>query len=609
MKYLKKTNFLNIFNYSTKQSNQSKRLIVWLFGALLIFSTFSRIDAQVTVDSTFNADADKDVRAIVEQPDGKILIGGSFTVINGQPRNGVARLNEDGTLDNAFNPNVKGSVYAIALQPDGKILVGGIFTADSLEQRENLARLNTDGTLDTAFADSSTDNTIIDIVIQPDGKILIGGYFTIVGRQTHIGIARLYANGSLDSAFDPNVNRGTGEIPRSVEAIALQPDGRILIGGNFFMVGGQTQNGIARLNIDGTLDSAFASVPIYGASDILLQSNGKILVRSPYLVNGVKNLYPVRLNENGTIDNTFNQNINGVIFAMNIQSDGKILIGGYFTTVGGQARNSFARLNEDGTPDISFSPNFDNNVNKIALQRNGQILVGGDFTRVDGQAHNHIARLNETASTIDTPIVFINNVSAFEGNSGTTAFNFTVNRIGGSERTTKIDYSTSDISAIAPFDYQSASGTITFAPGETAKTIVILVNGDTEAEESENFRVDISADVSGGAVTITEGGGVGTIRGDDACSYSLSSSGASISAAAATGSFNVIAGVMCGYTAVSNASFITITSGSAKGNGTITYSIAANTGGAARTGSIFIFGQRFTINQAANKSRRRIRFF
>lgn len=177
------------------------------------------------------------------------------------------------------------------------------------------------------------------IVLQPDGKILIGGDFNKVGGQARNNLVRVNADGSLDSAFNPNVN---GE----VLTITLQSDNKILLGGAFTSVNGQSRNNIARLNADGTLDSLVA-------------------------------------------------NINGSVKAITLQSDGKIWVGGEFNKVGAIERKYLARLNPDGSLD-SFDGKFKkfvqfdssefpnqkmrfNCVNSIVLNSDGNILVGGYF--------------------------------------------------------------------------------------------------------------------------------------------------------------------------------------------------------------------------------------
>ena len=111
-------------------------------------------------------------------------------MVNGEPRNRIARLNPDGGLDLAFNPDTDGSVYSMALQTDGKILIGGDFTTVGGVARKNIARLHPNGTLDTGF-DPNANSSVTSIVVQPDGRILAGGNFTTIAGESINRIARL----------------------------------------------------------------------------------------------------------------------------------------------------------------------------------------------------------------------------------------------------------------------------------------------------------------------------------------------------------------------------------------------------------------------------------
>src|ERR1700730_15217903 len=92
----------------------------------------------------------------------------------------------------------------------------------------------------------------------------------------------------------------------------------------------------------------------------------------------------------------FDPNANDVVNAVVVQPDGKILIGGVFTTVSGVTRNHIARINPDGTLDAGFNPNANGNILSIAVQADGKILAGGTFTTIGGQTRNNIARLDAT---------------------------------------------------------------------------------------------------------------------------------------------------------------------------------------------------------------------
>jgi uncharacterized delta-60 repeat protein len=179
------------------------------------------------------------------------LAGGSFTIIGGQTRNFVARLDGTTGLADSFNPSAGGIINSIAVQADGKILPGGSFISfapngGATVTRNNIARLEADGSLDQTVDLSIVGNVVYAIAVQPDGKILIGGSFTTVLGVARNNIARLNTDGTLDTVFNPNSN---GE----VYSIAVQADGKILAGGIFSSIGGQSRFCIAAL--DGTTGS------------------------------------------------------------------------------------------------------------------------------------------------------------------------------------------------------------------------------------------------------------------------------------------------------------------------------------------------------------------
>lgn len=386
--------------------------VSFVFGIFLscLFIITTAVLAQSALDG-FNPNANGTIRAFAVQADGKILIGGEFTVVQGVTRNHLARLNPDGTLDTSFDPNANNFVFAMAIQSDGKILAGGLFTNVSPNggaevTRNRIARFDVDGTLDTAF-DPNLDSFVFSIVVQADNKILAGGGFTSVAPNggaavTRNHIARFNADGTLDPVFDPNVSN-------EIYSIAVQANGKILIVGNFSSItpnGGTAfiRFGIARLNADGTFDTTFNSGANQGVYAVAVQSDGKILVGGQFTSispNGgmatTRNRI-ARLNSNGTVDTAFNPNANNTVLSIVIQPDGKILAGGNFTGFspnGGAAvtRNNIARINLDGTLDTVFNPNSSGQVDSMAVQSDGKILVGGIFTTVGGQTRNRIARL------------------------------------------------------------------------------------------------------------------------------------------------------------------------------------------------------------------------
>jgi len=156
-----------------------------------------------------------------------VLLGGNFTTIAGVSRNRIARLNSDGSLDTGFNPGTgaNNNVWALAVQFDGKVLVGGEFTTMDGVSRNRIVRLNSDGSLDTGFNPGTGANGIVlALAQQPNGKVLIGGAFTTIAGVSRNYIARLNADGSLDTTFEsssgPNLQ---------VNTMALQSDGKVLV--------------------------------------------------------------------------------------------------------------------------------------------------------------------------------------------------------------------------------------------------------------------------------------------------------------------------------------------------------------------------------------------
>jgi uncharacterized delta-60 repeat protein len=113
------------------------------------------------------------------QPDGKIIAGGDFTTVNGVNRSFLGRFNADGSLDSTFLPNANAPVYSIVIQPDGRILISGAFSLIDGVTRNRYARLNANGSVDLSFNSSvGANNVASEIALLPDGRVLIGGNFT-----------------------------------------------------------------------------------------------------------------------------------------------------------------------------------------------------------------------------------------------------------------------------------------------------------------------------------------------------------------------------------------------------------------------------------------------
>jgi uncharacterized delta-60 repeat protein len=353
-----------------------------------------------TLDTGFNATssgADDEVNIISIQADGKIIIGGRFINYNGISKKTVARLNVDGSLDTGFDVGTganDGDIWNSSIQSDGKIVIVGGFSTFNNISRDKIARLIPNGSLDLNYDPGSIieNYSIFNMAIQSDDKIIVSSYPNNSNTpQDQFPVSRLNIDGSYDKGFIPAIANGY------VDAITIQMDGKIVIGGGFNTINGISRNGLARLNTNGSLDASFnpGTELIGGVWIMLMQSDNKILIGGDFGIS--------RFNTDGTLDTGFNLagTFEGAgIGAIALQSDGKIVIGGDFTTFNSISRNGIARLNTDGSLDASFNPGAGTNgiVYDLSIQSDGKIVIGGDFTSYNGIGKNRITRINGDTS-------------------------------------------------------------------------------------------------------------------------------------------------------------------------------------------------------------------
>jgi len=268
-----------------------------------------------------------------------------------------------GSLDITFNPGTGADsrIRAVAVQPGGAILIGGEFTNVNGTNRSRVARFNSSGALDSGFDPNVAGASVYAVASQAD-KVLIGGDFSSVNGLSRNAIARLRSDGSLDLGFDPGSGAGPWFFTPTVRCIALQTNGQVLIGGGFVTFNGVNRNGLARLEPKGSLDMSFD--PGAGVNgDVLsvaIQSDGKVLIGGNFTsYDGTSRPVIARLQTDGKLDDSFNPGTivgNTIVYSLVIQPNGKIVIGGSFVSINGYTRNNIARLNEDGTLDLDFNP-------------------------------------------------------------------------------------------------------------------------------------------------------------------------------------------------------------------------------------------------------------
>jgi uncharacterized delta-60 repeat protein len=382
--------------------------------------------------------------ATVVQADGKTLIGGSFSSVGGESHENIARLNADGSVDSSFQAGFDGQVFCIALRDDGKILVGGDFINANSKKHPRIAQLNSDGSLDSEGSfnpDASVDGEVISMILQPDGGILIGGRFSTVNDVGRNNIARLTADGFLDDKDPFNQTPGSNG---AILSMAMQSDGRIIIGGEFTQVNSEPRNHIARLMADGSLDSNDTLNQGGGPNDsvaaVAVQADGKILIGGAFTTFNDKSCNHIaRFDAEGKREDfeAFAAEANDAVLSMLLQTDGKILISGDFTSVNDISRGRIARLQPDGTLESSSTfgngSGADASILSLAMQADGGILIAGDFNTFNGATQPLMARLLNDTATKSLIVVDATQVQWLRGGAGpeVTSVSFEVSQNDG----------------------------------------------------------------------------------------------------------------------------------------------------------------------------------
>lgn len=488
-------------------------------------------------DTGFSAGVNDAVHAMALQPDGRLLVAGDFTYANGITRTRIARLQADGTLDFRFEATggsaalagANASVLTMLSQSDGRILIGGAFTNVNGVALNHIARLNYSGPIDNTFdPGSGMDYPVFALAEtftpgaagpQSERKLLVGGGFTLVGGVGRNHIARLNENGTLDMNFNPGLGANG-----NVYAIALQTDGKAIIGGDFTSVNGIPRGHIARLNVDGSVDMTFlgagSALVQRGANDsvraIAIQLDGRILIGGLFTnVNGVAINRIARLQPNGFIDSSFNPGpgADDLVQTIAIQPDTRIVLGGTFTHCNGVSRNRITRLLNDGSVDpmINFGTGANSFVAAAVVQTDGKIVIGGGFTEYDGVPRDHLARIyGNTVAGAGTFEFTSGNYEVRE--DGTNAL-ITIRRRGGTSGAIPVSIVTSNGTALNGTHYTGFSGTLNFPAGETFQTFTIPVLDDLVINPDRYFNISLSP--GGGAAVGNQPTTIVTIVNDD----------------------------------------------------------------------------------------------
>lgn len=326
-------------------------------------SRLAKLSSTGIIDTTFIANlgaVDANVLDIKPLVDNTILIAGQFSTIKGVASPTIAKLSSTGILDTTFSTNIgtggNSAVQALAVNSNGSIILVGYFALFNGVTVNRIVKLSSTGVPDSAFTTQTgtgSNNTLMTVAVQSDGKILTGGSVTSFNSVSVGRLLRLNANGSLDTAF--NTALGTGITAGGPNAMAVQSDGKILVGGSLTVFNGATVGRLIRLNSDGTPDSTFISNIGTGPNStimrILIGQNNKIYAAGYFSSwNGSPVTGVVRLNSDGTVDTTFSLTVagdgfNGTVYDADISTDeNSLFVAGDFMNFNGTPVNRLAQI-------------------------------------------------------------------------------------------------------------------------------------------------------------------------------------------------------------------------------------------------------------------------
>ena len=341
--------------------------------------------------------------------------------------------------NNNITPNLVAGIRAnnavnlIGLQSTNKSIISGYFTTYNNISTPRIARLNTDLTLDQTFVTAGPNPTSYppnDMVIQSDDKIIVtGGFSGFSGGSNGFGIARLLVNGAIDTGYNvggAGTASNVGYTNNTPYALAMQTNGQILLGGDFYYYNGVQRLGIVRINTNGSIDSSFSPTVLNTyyrsvVTGITIQSDGKIILLGFFSppTAGATQQNIIRLNSNGTIDTTFSAGSTAGSLVFNVdlsvslyspiakavvQPDGKIIIAGAFNKYNTTNVKSLVRLTSTGAIDGSFNTatGVERAINELILEpTTNKPIIGGEFTLFGTTAVKKLIRLT-TTGTLDT---------------------------------------------------------------------------------------------------------------------------------------------------------------------------------------------------------------
>lgn len=243
---------------------------------------------------------------------------------------------------------------------------------------------------------------VLDFAEQPDGGVVVVGEFTFIDGVPRSYLARLRPDGSLDPDWDLDFGG-------SVTNVVVDESGAAYVSGNFYFVNGQPRTRLAKIRVNGELDPDWKpSCPIAPAALVLVGSNALLIGGQFTEVNGQvrNNLAKLSTMGTGDLDMTWNPSANGRVNAIAADGAGSVYVGGQFDTVGGVAQPRLAKLSTSGVGavDVTWNPVVDGAVHALSKTSAGSIYVGGLFSNAGGASRSNIAKLSTTGSGLADPV-------------------------------------------------------------------------------------------------------------------------------------------------------------------------------------------------------------
>jgi len=485
--------------HDTNLSKTTHNTVLAALLACALAGKLSADEAPGQVDATFRPALDARVTHLVRQADGQVLIAGLFSTINGVSQALLARLTPSGALDLSFRPQVGGAeISALGVGPDGRIVVAGDFTIINGLPRQFIARLHPDGRIDETF-DAGAGLAVAPpgysfvfvrtLLVQEDHRIVIGGAMTVVHGVTNRGMARLNVDGSLDTSFNSGGGLSVPGTRPEVYQILQQGEG-ILVGGIFEQYRGVRTPGLVRIFSNGDPDTNFVGrlpLTVNAVYDLEIVAGGQLLVMTP-LAAGRKGA--VKLNADGSLEPQFdpgNALPTGIVLQAGPgQPDGKVYVHSYLS-------RELLRLNLDGSLDSTFlrGPGYQTGLGAAILTDDQRLLVGGTFTTAQGLDQPYLARVEtglgppapDVIQLIDVPTTVAEDAGSSE---------FHVQRTGTGQGAASVRYRVLSGTAQVGQDFAAAEGVLQWADGELSdRAFTVSLLDDSLVEGDEDFIVEL----------------------------------------------------------------------------------------------------------------------